>query len=110
MSKLIKIILCLTITFTTLIITNKESMVVNAAVDYNLYPMHCNVFEVSVVNNNGGFDKKECVNDFNTAKNKMYAYGNDAVVRHYASLSPSKIVAMSSGVAVSYPVFFPKYL
>ncbi|HCY06757.1 MAG TPA: hypothetical protein DHS57_05725 [Erysipelotrichaceae bacterium] len=103
MKKLIKLLLSITIAFTALVITNKDEIKVNAAVEYNLYPMHCSAFEISVVNDSGGFDVKECVGDFYTAKSKMYSYGNDAVVRHYASLSPTKIIAMVSGVAVSYP-------
>ena len=35
--------------------------------------MHCSAFEISVVNDSGGFDVKECVGDFYTAKSKMYS-------------------------------------
>lgn len=51
---------------------------------------------------NGGFSTIGCYNDFTQAKNEMYAHGNDAVVRHSSSKSPTKIIAMTSGVAASY--------
>lgn len=66
------------------------------------YPMGCGNYEVAYVTDSGTFSTIGCYNDFNQAKNEMYARGNDAVVRHPASLSPTKIIAMSSGVAASY--------
>ncbi|MCQ4954120.1 glucosaminidase domain-containing protein [Holdemania filiformis] len=66
------------------------------------YPMGCGNFEVAYVTDNGGFSTIGCYNDFTQAKNEMYAHGNDAVVRHSSSKSPTKIIAMTSGVAASY--------
>lgn len=60
-------------------------------------------YEVSYIEDNGSFSKKGCYSDFNSAKQAMKDFGGDHVVRHYASLSPSKIIAMNSGVAYSYP-------
>lgn len=62
-------------------------------------------YEVAIANANGTFTKQACFNDFNSAQSSMWGYGDNAVVRHHASKSPMKIVAMDSkgGVAVSYP-------
>ena len=60
-------------------------------------------FEVAYIEDNGSFTKKGCYSDFASAKQAMKDLGGDHVVRHYASLSPSKIVAMNSGLAYSYP-------
>ena len=65
------------------------------------YPMGCSNFEVAYVTDSGGFSTIGCYNDFTQAKNEMYAHGNDAVVRHSSSKSPTKIIAMTSGVAAS---------
>ncbi len=68
------------------------------------YPMQCDAFEVDTVNDSGGFDKKGCYASFNEAKTVMQKSGNDAVVRHASSYSPTKIIAMNSGIAYSYPM------
>ncbi|MDO4500221.1 MAG: glucosaminidase domain-containing protein [Erysipelotrichaceae bacterium] len=60
-------------------------------------------FEVAYINDDGTFVSESCHSDFNSAKSKMKEMGGDRVVRHYASLSDSKIIAMNSGVAYSYP-------
>lgn len=67
------------------------------------YPMGCNAYEVDTVNDSGNFDQKGCFSSFAEASNAMKQLGNDAVVRHTASYSPSKIIAMNSGIAYSYP-------
>lgn len=61
-------------------------------------------YEVAIANANGTFTKQACFNDFNSAQSSMWGYGDNAVVRHHASKSPMKIVAMVSGVAISYPM------
>ncbi len=68
------------------------------------YPLHCSTqYEVAIVNDSGGFDKVGCYSDFSTARKTMWNYGDDAVVRHHQSYSPTGIIAMNSGVAISYP-------
>lgn len=67
------------------------------------YPMNCSTFEVDTVNDQGGFTLIGCYNDFITAKNVMKNSGVDAVIRHGRSESPTSIIAMNSGIAISYP-------
>ena len=71
----------------------------------NYYVMSCsgNQYEVDVVNDSGYFDMKGCYAGFAEAKAAMKSWGNDAVVRHAESFSPSKIIAMTRGVAYSFP-------
>lgn len=70
----------------------------------NGYDIHqgC-TFDVDVVNDQGGFDHKECASSFSAAVTAMNKYGQDAVVRHSASKSPTKIVAMVNGIVISNP-------
>ena len=68
------------------------------------YPMACGGFEVDVVNDNGQFDQVGCYNSFDEANTVMKRSGNDAVVRHSASYSPTKIIAMNAGIAYAYPM------
>ena len=62
----------------------------------------CN-YEVAYINDDGSFSQEACYDDFNSAKAKMKELGGDRVVRHNASVSPTKIIAMNSGIAYSYP-------
>lgn len=101
--KIVKLILSFLIAFTSFMFVNNNLIVVNAAVEYNLYPMACGNYEVAYVSDSGGFANQGCFNDLNSAIRRMYELGNDAVVRHGASYSPSKVIAMSSGVVYSYP-------
>ena len=73
-----------------------------AADDY--YSMACEYgqFEVSYIEDDGTFSKVSCHSGFDEAKKAMKA-NNDYVVRYAKSYSPSKIVAMNSGLAYSYP-------
>ena len=64
--------------------------------------MHCELFEVSHVEDDGSLSKVECYSSLNDAKNKMKE-NRDYVVRNGNSLSPTKIIAMNSGLAYSYP-------
>lgn len=68
------------------------------------YPMACSTseFEVSYINDDGSMSKISCHSSFNEAKQAMKA-NSDYVVRYSKSYSPSKIVAMNSGLAYSYP-------
>lgn len=74
------------------------------AIDTGSYAIHqgC-AFDVDVVNDQGGFDHKECASTFSGAVSAMNKYGQDAVVRHGSSKSPSKIVAMVNGIVISNP-------
>ena len=60
-------------------------------------------YEVDYINDNGSFTSKGCYDSFSEAKSKMKQLGGDHVVRQSQSMSPSKIVAMNSGYAYSYP-------
>lgn len=69
--------------------------------DYSIH-QSC-VFDVDVVNDEGGFDHKGCYSDYTSAYNAMNELGQDAVIRNSASASPTKIIAMVSGVVVTNP-------
>lgn len=60
-------------------------------------------YEVAYINDNGSFSTESCHSDFNAAKNRMKELGGDVVVRHDSSYSYTKIIAMNSGIAYSYP-------
>ena len=59
-------------------------------------------YEVAYINDDGSFTTESCHGDFNSAKSRMKELGGDVVVRHNSSLSPTKIIAMVSGIAYSY--------
>ena len=67
------------------------------------YPMNSNNYEVAYINDDGTFSMVAEFSSFNEAKSKMKELGGDHVVRHNKSLSPTKIIAMNSGIAYSYP-------
>lgn len=69
-----------------------------------LYPISCPIdeFEVSYIENDGSLTKVECRSHYANAINTMKT-NPDYVVRHANSYSPTKIVAMNSGLAYSYP-------
>lgn len=80
--------------------SSEETVVKLAAA--GTYPMACSNYEVSWVQDNGTFSEISCHNDLGSALNTMFNYGIDAVVRHSASKSPTKIIAMVSGLVASY--------
>ena len=96
-------ILVLALAGSTLPLGSKVLIKANAD-NSNDYSIHqgC-VFDVDVVNDNGGFDHKGCYSDFNSAKNAMNSLGQDAVIRNSASKSPTKIIAMMSGMVITNP-------
>ena len=96
-------ILVLALAGSTLPLGSKVFIKANAD-NSNDYSIHqgC-VFDVDVVNDNGGFDHKGCYSDFNSAKNAMNSLGQDAVIRNSASKSPTKIIAMMSGMVITNP-------
>ena len=59
-------------------------------------------YEVAYINDDGSFSTVSCYSDYSSAKTKMKQLGGDHVVRHNSSLSPTKIIAMNSGIAYSY--------
>ena len=88
----------------TMLLTLCNAYEVQAKESYSeYYPMGCHAYEVDTVNDSGNFDQKGCYASFAEASNAMKQLGDDAVVRHAASYSPSKIIAMNSGIAYSYP-------
>lgn len=60
-------------------------------------------YEVAYINDDGSFSTESCYSDFVSAKNRMKELGGDVVVRHDFSYSYTKIIAMNSGIAYSYP-------
>lgn len=75
-----------------------ESVNANAS-----YAIGCGTnYEISWVNDSGGFNQDSCYNTFAEASNALSTKGADYVIRHHASLSPSKIIAINSGIAYSY--------
>lgn len=60
-------------------------------------------YEVAYINDDGSFSAESCYSDFASAKNRMKELGGDVVVRHDSSYSYTKIIAMNSGIAYSYP-------
>lgn len=71
-------------------------------VDVHANQIGCSNYEVAWINDSGGFDTVACFNSFDVARNKMNELQGDHVVRHHASGSPSKIIAMVSGLAYAY--------
>lgn len=67
------------------------------------YPMQSTAYEIDELQMDGTFVKLGEEYDFETAKLKMAAYGDNAVVRHSASKSPTKIIAANKGIVFSYP-------
>ena len=102
LSKFLKLLMSIFLAIALLNISNAPVVMAVSAIDYN-YPMQCDTYEVDIINDDGSFSSKGCYNDFETAKAKMNEIGIDAVVRHNKSYSPTKIIAMSSGTAYSYP-------
>ena len=73
-----------------------------AADDHYSYGCEVGQFEVSYIEDDGSFSKISCHDDLASAKKAMKA-NPDYVVRYSKSYSPSKIVAMNSGLAYTYP-------
>ncbi|MEG0076705.1 MAG: hypothetical protein RR700_02635, partial [Anaerorhabdus sp.] len=104
MNKLIKFILSMTLVFSSLVML-QSPIVTPIDVQADVTSLACGTqYEVAIANTNGTFTKMSCHNSFSDAQNTMWGYGDDAVVRHHASKSPMKIVAMSTGLAITYPM------
>lgn len=107
MKKLIKIILSVCLVWSVLTVCQKDFVQQVEAYDFT-YAMNCSNYEVDTVRDDGGFQSYGCYANFNDAKAKMNELGKDAVVRHPSSKSPTKIIAMVSGTAYSYPSRYGK--
>lgn len=106
MNKLAKYILSMTLAFSSLVML-QSPIISPVEVQADVTSLACGTqYEVAVANTNGTFTKMSCHNSFSDAQNTMWGYGENAVVRHHASKSPMKIIAMDSkgGVAISYPM------
>lgn len=102
--KITKYILSLLMACSVLIAPQSTTIQEVQAVESD-YPLHCDArYEVSIVNNSGTFDNVGCYSSFSEAQKVMWDSGDDAVVRHSSSYSPTGIIAMNSGVAISYPM------
>ena len=101
MKKALKFLLSVFVAL-TLIQNYSSDKPVTKVIAEGTYPMACGNYEVSWVNDNGTFSEISCHNDLGSALNTMFNYGIDAVVRHPASKSPTKIIAMVSGLVASY--------
>lgn len=106
MKKIKNIVFVIALCMNLIPIVSTSSVIVSAKDSYSsYYPMQCgNNYEVAIVNDSGQFTKQGCYASFSEAKSAMAKSGNDAVVRHASSYSPTKIIAMNSGVVYSYPM------
>ncbi len=103
MKRIRKLLLSLTVLAASFPVVMHERIGAEAKTYYDLYPMSCPVYEVDYVSSSGTFVKVGCYTDLAAAKSKMYEVGDDGVVRHGESYSPTKVIMMSSGVVYSYP-------
>jgi beta-N-acetylglucosaminidase len=90
---LLTLISCLLITIAILPIADFSTAKVHAA---------CNAYQVARIKDNGEFEEVGCYSSLSDAKNKMRE-NNDYVIRNNNSYSPTKIIAMNSGIVYSYP-------
>ncbi len=99
------LLLCSAIIIGSFPILINSTAEVQAKTDYTYYPMSCNAgeYETDYVADDGTFAKKGCYSNYSEAVQAMYQLGNDGVVRHSESYSPTKVIAMTSGVVYSYP-------
>ncbi|MBQ7890209.1 MAG: glucosaminidase domain-containing protein [Erysipelotrichaceae bacterium] len=95
MNRLIKLCVSFLMAFSILTGAVKEEIIAQGN------SVGCDAYEVAWVNDSGGFDTISCHNTFEEAKSAMNQ--DDYVVRHASSKSPTKIIAIASGIAYSYP-------
>jgi hypothetical protein len=98
--RLLKLMLAAALSLTLLPFMSDEVFTSVHAETSSYYPMACGAYEVDTVNDSGTFDNQGCYSSFSSAKSAMSSLGNDAVVRHASSYSPTKIIAMNAGVAI----------
>lgn len=95
MSKIIKGFLSLLMAFSVMVVHfDQEVQTVDAQ-------NGCDAYELAWVNDTGGFDTVACYSTFSEANQAMT--DKDYVIRHASSKSPTKIIAIASGIAYSYP-------
>lgn len=73
----------------------------SSEVEAKEYSFGCDAYELAWVNDEGNFETVACYGSFAEAKAAMTQ--DDYVVRHADSKSPTKIIAIKSGIAISYP-------
>lgn len=84
------------------LVSNFVSVKAEYKQDYSHYNFACSLkYEVDYINDDGSFKKIDCYDDFNKAKNKMHE-NQDYVIRRNDGYSPTRIVAMNSGLAYSF--------
>ncbi|MBQ4344265.1 MAG: glucosaminidase domain-containing protein, partial [Erysipelotrichaceae bacterium] len=76
-------------------------VVSSSEVEAKEYAFGCDAYELAWVNDAGDFETVACYGSFAEAKAAMTQ--DDYVVRHPSSKSPTKIIAIKSGIAISYP-------
>lgn len=72
------------------------------ALQADTFDLDCEEFELAQINQDGTLSTVACYADFTSAKKAM-AEKDNYLIRHKASLSATKIIAMNNGVAYSYP-------
>lgn len=98
-----RLLLCLAAGCMSLPVINTAGIQTYAEEEPQYYPMACKAYEVDSVNAEGGFDKVSCADTYEKALDEMEKLGENGVVRHKESKSPSKIIAMNNGVLFAYP-------
>ncbi len=95
----------LTLLVTSTIVTVNYDFEVKATSNNGYYNFYCTTsqYEVSYITDDGNFEKYGCYSSFESATSVMYSLGDEYVVRHYNSPSPTMIIAMVSGRAYTYP-------
>lgn len=84
------------------LLINNHSFTISAYSQEYKYEYACDLnYSVDYINDDGSLSNIGCYNDFASAKKKMKE-NNDYVVRHKDGYSPSRIVAMNSGLVYSY--------
>lgn len=69
----------------------------------NTFAESCSAYEVFNIDDQGNYNSVGCYEDFSSAKTAMNNAGLDAVIKNSSSLSPEKIIAMTRGIAYTYP-------
>lgn len=105
MKRIRSLLLCCAMIIGSFPILAESTAAVQAKTDYSYYPMSCEAgqYETDYVADDGSFAQKGCYSSYSEAVQAMYQLGNDGVVRHAESYSPTKVIAMTSGVVYSYP-------
>ena len=84
------------------LLINNHCFTISAYSQEYKYEYACDLnYSVDYINDDGSLSNIGCYNDFASAKKKMKE-NNDYVVRHKDGYSPSRIVAMNSGLVYSY--------